>query len=147
MKSISKQLICISIMTLLVGVSYTSAIRVDNKIPILDNQGEHDCGCNDVSAADIIKLEKQLNNLERNNKLLLELSKDFPIVKRKIEKLHSIPGFFSRDLGLQFFQHNYYLLPLLKCIFERCGMFVYASISVHIIRNHVIVVLKPCCVE
>ena len=87
MKSISKQLICISIITLLVSVSYTSAIRVDNEIPIVDNQGEHDCGCNDFSDADIIKLEKQLKNLERNNKLLLELSKDFPIVNRKIEKL------------------------------------------------------------
>ena len=87
MKSISKQIICISIITLLVGVSYTSAIRVDNKIPIVNEQDEDDCRCNDVSNADIIKLEKQLNKLERNCKLLLVLSKDLPIEKRKIEEL------------------------------------------------------------
>lgn len=87
MKSIYKQLICISIITLLVGVSYTSAIGFDNKIPIVDNQYEDDCGCKKFSDADIVKLEKKLNKLEMNNKLLLELTKDFPILNKKIEKL------------------------------------------------------------
>jgi hypothetical protein len=76
MKSISKQLICISIILLLVGVSYTSAIRVDNKIPIVES--EEDCGCNEVSDADIVRLEKQLDRLERYSKRLLVLSKDYP---------------------------------------------------------------------
>jgi len=46
MKSISKQLICICIILLLVGVSYTSAIRVENKPHIVNNQIEEDCDFN-----------------------------------------------------------------------------------------------------
>jgi len=87
MRLISKQLICISIIILLVSVSYTSAIRVSDKIPIVNNQGEDDCGCNEFSDYDIVKLEKNLNKLERISKLLLLLTKDFPKVNRKIEKL------------------------------------------------------------
>lgn len=86
MKSLSKQLIYISIITLLLSVSYTSAIRVVNRIPIV-NELDDDCGCNDVIDADIIKLEKKLNKLESNSKILLVLSKDLPIENRKIEEL------------------------------------------------------------
>lgn len=99
MKYISKQLICICIITLLVGVSYTSAIRVDNKIPIENKQDEDDCGCNDVSDVDIIKLEKQLKKLERNSKLLLVLSKDLPIEKRKIEELSHKISIIKEELA------------------------------------------------
>jgi len=87
MRLISKQLICISIIILLVSVSYTSAIRVSDKIPIVNNQGEDDCGCNEFSDYDIVKLEKNLNKLESSSKKSLELSKDFPILNKKIEKL------------------------------------------------------------
>ena len=87
MKSIYKQLIGIGIITLLVGVSYASATGVDNKIPIVDNQYENDCGCKKYSDAEIVKLEKNLNKLESSSKKSLELSKDFPILNKKIEKL------------------------------------------------------------
>ena len=85
MKSISKQLITISIIILLVGVSYTSAIRVENKIPIVEV--EDDCGCNEVSNADIVILEKQL---DRYSNLLLVLSKAYPEIREKCEEVLGI---------------------------------------------------------
>jgi hypothetical protein len=79
MKSIFKQLICIIIILLLVGVSYTSAIRVENKTSIV--KIEEDCGCNEVSDTDIVGLEKQLDSLEVYSKLLLVLSRNNPELK------------------------------------------------------------------
>jgi hypothetical protein len=97
MKSISKQLICISIIFLLLGVSYTSAIRVENKTTIVDS--EEDCGCNEVSDADIVRLEKQIDRLERYSNLLLVLSRYNPELKDECEELvngiSSIKGIFD----------------------------------------------------
>lgn len=87
MKSVSKKLICAVIITLIVGVSYSSAIRVENNIVILYNQDENDCGCNYVSDSDITELDNKLNNMQRNSKLLLLISKDIPKIKGKIEEL------------------------------------------------------------
>ena len=49
-------------------------------IPIVKSK---DCGCNKVSDADIIRLEKQLDRLDRYTNLLLVLSKDNPEIKQK----------------------------------------------------------------
>jgi len=81
MKSISKQLIVICIIFLLVGVSYTSAIRVENKSSIVDNQVEDDCGCNEVSSTHLNYLKRQLNRIDIYGKLLLVLSQHNPELK------------------------------------------------------------------
>jgi hypothetical protein len=90
MKSISKQLITISIILLLVGINVTSAIRVENKTPIIDNQVEEDCGCNEVNDVDIVKLEKQLDRVEVYSKLLLVLSKNNPGLNEISEELSNL---------------------------------------------------------
>lgn len=73
MKSISKPLITVSIILLLLGVSVTSAIRVENNKPIIESK--EDCGCNVFSDTEIVRLETQLDKLESYTKLLLVLSK------------------------------------------------------------------------
>jgi hypothetical protein len=68
-----------------VGVRYTSAIRVENKTPIVESKD--DCGCNEVSDVDIVKLDKQLDRLERYNNELFVLIKDNPEINPNNENL------------------------------------------------------------
>ena len=74
MNTICKKIHVIGIILLFVGVSVSSAISIDNKPKISQDENEEDCRCNEVSDADIVKLEKQLVRLGRHSKLLLVLS-------------------------------------------------------------------------
>ena len=96
MKSISKKSITFSIILLFIGVSISSAISVDTETTEIE-----DCGCNDVSDADIVILEKQLNRLDVYSKLLLVLSTHYPLLKESSEELsNEITIFKSRFEGL-----------------------------------------------
>ena len=83
MKSISKQLICISIILLLLGVSVTSAISVENKTPIIED--EDDCGCEDKSDSRICNiLEILALSLDKRSQImgeLCEVFKDIPTLE------------------------------------------------------------------
>jgi len=63
---------------LFVGVSVSSGISIDNKPSISQDESEDDCRCNEISDADIVKLEKQLDRLEVYSKLLLVLPSNNP---------------------------------------------------------------------
>ena len=80
MKNISKKLIGLSILLLFIGVTSSSAISV-NKAPMTIIKNKEDCGCNEVSDADIVRLEKQLSRIEIYDKLLLILNKFNPKLK------------------------------------------------------------------
>jgi hypothetical protein len=81
------KILAVGIIVLFMGVSVTSAIRVENKTHIIDNQVEDDCSCNEVSDADIVKLEKQLDRVERYCKLVLVSSRYNPELKRTSDDL------------------------------------------------------------
>jgi hypothetical protein len=58
------KILAVGIIVLFVGVSVSSAIRVDNKPLILENQNEKDCGCNEVSDSDLIREERLLYSVD-----------------------------------------------------------------------------------
>ncbi len=68
-----KKGLAVAVILLFLGVSVSSAISIDTKPSITNN--EDDCGCNEVSDADIVRLEKKLYKLESYSKLLMILSK------------------------------------------------------------------------
>ena len=55
-------------------------------IPIFKSK---DCGCNEVNDVDIVKLETQLDRLERYSKLLLVFSKYAPEIKDECDRLYN----------------------------------------------------------
>jgi hypothetical protein len=87
MKTICKQLIVISIILLLVGVSISSAISVDTKSTISDKDREECRECNEVSDADLIRVERLLDRVEVYSKLLLVLSRHNPELREISEEL------------------------------------------------------------
>ena len=87
MKTISKQTIVLSIILLLIGVSVSSAISVDTKSTISNNQSEECKECNEVSDADLVKVERLLDKVEVYSKLLLVLSKHNPEFREISEEL------------------------------------------------------------
>ena len=87
MKTTSKQLIVISIILLLIGVSVSSAISVDTQSTISSNESVEDCGCGEVSDADLIRVERLLDRVEVYSKLLLVLSRHNPEVLEDYEEL------------------------------------------------------------
>lgn len=86
MKNHLGKILATVIIVLFIGVSFSSAISIDTKPSISTKESIEDCGCNEVSDADIVKLEKQLNVLEIYSKLLLVLSKDNLELNEKYEK-------------------------------------------------------------
>ena len=57
MNKICKKSIVISIILLLIGVSFSSAISVDTKSTISNKASEEDCGCNGIDDRQLIILE------------------------------------------------------------------------------------------
>ena len=87
MNNISKKSIVISIILLLVGVSLSSAISVDTKSTISNNESEECKECNEISNADLVKVERLLDRVEVYSKLLLVLSRHNPEIKEISEEL------------------------------------------------------------
>ena len=90
MKNISKQLICISIILLLIGVSVSRAISVDTESTISNNESEECKECNEVSDADLIKVERLLNRVEVYRKLLIVLAKHNPEVLEDCKEISNM---------------------------------------------------------
>jgi hypothetical protein len=102
MKTISKKTIVISIILLLVGVSVSTAISVDTKSTKSNNQNEDCRECNEVSDADLVRVERLLNRVEVYSKLLLVLSKFNPEIKEEYEGLSKrISTLSSLKLGYE----------------------------------------------
>ena len=87
MNNVSKKLIVISIILLLIGVSVSSAISVDTKSTISNNQREECSECKEVSKSDLILVERLLDRVEVYSKLLLVLSRYNPELKEISEEL------------------------------------------------------------
>jgi hypothetical protein len=79
--------IVISIILLLIGVSVSSAVSVDTKSTISNNQREECRECNEVSDADLIRVERLLNRVEVYSKLLSVLGKYNPELREMSEEL------------------------------------------------------------
>jgi hypothetical protein len=74
-----------SIIFLFIGVSFSSAISVDTRSVI---ENEEECKeCNKVDNADLIKVERLLDRVEVYSKLLLVLSRYNPELKEVSEEL------------------------------------------------------------
>ena len=136
------KILAIGIIALFMGVSVSSAISVDTESTIVEIV--EDCGCEEVSDSDLIKVERLLNKVEVYSKLLLVLSKYNPEVKDKCEEilqvinsnkqwnfpiicdiLESILNLIS-DL-IDFITS--YLLPKIDPIFESIILFLFAPIG------------------
>ena len=87
MNKVSKQTILISIILLLIGVSISSAISVDTKTIITNNQNDECRDCNKVRDADLIRVERLLDKVEVYSKLLSVLSKYNSELKEMSEEL------------------------------------------------------------
>ena len=87
MKKLCKKSIVISIILLFVGVSASSAVSVDTKSTISNNQNEECRECNEISDADLVKVERLLNRVEVYSKLLLVLSRHNPELREICEEL------------------------------------------------------------
>ena len=98
MDNLIKKGLAFAIIVLFIGtsVSYTSAIKVENKPLIVDNQNEEDCGCNEVDDRQLVLLEKQISRLEVYSKLLLILSKHHPEVLEDYEELSNMISTLNR---------------------------------------------------
>ncbi len=87
MKNICKKTITFSIILLLIGVSVSSAISIDTKSTISNNESVEDCNCKEVDSRHLVRLERQLNRLEVYSRLLLVLSKHNPELRELNEEL------------------------------------------------------------
>lgn len=82
-----KELIGIIVCFLFFGVSISSGISIDNKPIESNNAYEEDCGCEEVSDSDLIKLESFLNKVQTFGNLLSVLSRFNPEINDKCDVL------------------------------------------------------------
>jgi hypothetical protein len=82
-----KELIGIFVCLLFFGVSISSAISIDNKSINSNNKSEKDCGCEEVSDSDFIKLENYINKIQAIGNLLSALSRFNPEISNKCDVL------------------------------------------------------------
>jgi hypothetical protein len=87
MKNICKKSFVISIILLLIGVSVSSAISVDNESTISNRQSEECIACKEVSDTDLILVERLLDRVEVYSKWLMVLSRHNPELKQVCEEL------------------------------------------------------------
>ena len=87
MKNICKKTITFSIILLLICVSVSSAISIDNESTKSNNEIVEDCNCKEIDSRHLVILERQLNMLEGYTKLLLVVSKYNPELKEIGEEL------------------------------------------------------------
>lgn len=83
---LSKTLV-IGVVVLFVGVSLSSAVSINAKSAMDHEQSEECRECNEVSDADLIKVERLLERVEIYSKLLMVLSKNNPEIKENYENL------------------------------------------------------------
>ena len=88
-KNHTRGILAIGIICLFVGVSASSAVSVDTKSTISNNQNEECRECNEISDADLVKVERLLNRVEVYSKLLLVLSRHNPELRELSEELSS----------------------------------------------------------
>ena len=86
--SLFVKLICLSIILLLVGVSYSSAISSNEKTWVLKSQNKVKLNCQEVNNIYQNKLERSINKLEFYKKLINYFSKNDPDFKTKFEELY-----------------------------------------------------------
>jgi hypothetical protein len=82
-----KELIGFIICMLFIGVSVSSAVSVDTKSTISNNESDECRECNEVSDADLIRVERLLDRVEVYSKLLLVLSRYNPELKEISDEL------------------------------------------------------------
>ncbi len=87
MNNICKKTITFSIILLLIGITVSSAISIDTKSPVVNQQSEEDCNCKEIDSRHLVVLERQLNRLEVYSKLLLVLSNHNPELFKNYEEL------------------------------------------------------------
>ncbi len=90
MKNICKKTITFSIILLLIGVSVSSAISIDTKSTITNNESVEDCNCKEIDSRHLVRLERQLNRLEVYSKLLLVLSSYNSELREISEELYDL---------------------------------------------------------
>jgi hypothetical protein len=82
-----KKGLVVGIIILFICVGVQPAFAIDTNQSIDDNMSEDCKECNEVSDANLIKLESLLDRLEKRTKLLLVLSKNNPEIKDNYDKL------------------------------------------------------------
>ncbi len=87
MVNICKKTITFSIILLLIGVSVSSAISVDTKSTISNNESDECRDCQEVSKSDLVKVESLLGRVDVYSKLLLVLNKYNSELKEMSEEL------------------------------------------------------------
>ncbi len=97
MKYIYKKSLVISIILLLIGFSVSSAISVDTKSPVVNQQRGEDCNYEEINSRHLVRLERQLNRLEVYTKLLLVLSRDNPELREISEELSYLISTFKKS--------------------------------------------------
>ena len=86
-KNLLSKTLVIGIIFLFIGVSVSSAISIDAKSTISNNESVEDCGCQDVSSQHLVRLERLLDRLEVSTKILLLLSKHNPEIAEKCQEM------------------------------------------------------------
>ena len=108
MNTICKKTLVIGIILLFVGVSVSSAISVDNKPVLSQDESEEDCDCQSNAKTDLT--EKILNKLE-NNKLFTDvINSDNSTFDRPLcELLYNWALYFS-ELGFYYLYSGHYFI-------------------------------------
>ena len=86
-KKHTRGILVVGIIVLFIGAGIHPAFAVDTKKSIVNKASEEDCCCVDVSATDLVKVERLLDRVEVYSKLLLVLSKYNPEIQEEIEEL------------------------------------------------------------
>jgi hypothetical protein len=86
--SLFVKFLCLSIIVLLVGVSYSSAISSNEKTSILKRQNMVEINCQKINNIYQNTLERCIKKLDFYKKLINYFSKNDPVFKTKFEKLY-----------------------------------------------------------
>ena len=108
MNTICKKTLVIGIILLFVGVSVSSAISVDNKPVLSQDESEEDCDCQSNAKTDLT--EKILNKLE-NNKLFTDVINSYNSTfdRPLCELLYNWALYFS-ELGFYYLYSGHYFI-------------------------------------
>jgi hypothetical protein len=82
--------LALSIIFLFIGVSLSSAISVDTKSNVSNNESEECRECNEISDADLVIVERLLNRVEVYSKLLVVLSSYNPEIEEMSKELSNL---------------------------------------------------------
>ncbi len=86
-KNLLSKTFVIGVIVLFMGVGVSSAISIDIKPRVSNNESVEDCNCKEIDSRHLVVLERQLNRLEVYSKGLLVLSKYNSKLKEECEEL------------------------------------------------------------